>query len=81
MTQSSPPDAAVLATLIDAVGGDGARVRTGEPLAPLTTFHVGGAADYLVETRARPKRRSRASARHEPSVFRSPRSAGDRTCS
>jgi UDP-N-acetylmuramate dehydrogenase len=52
MTQSPPPDPAVLATLIDAVGGDGARVRTREPLAPLTTFHVGGPADYLVETRS-----------------------------
>ena len=28
------------------------RVRTGAPLAPLTTFRVGGPAEYLIETRS-----------------------------
>jgi UDP-N-acetylmuramate dehydrogenase len=30
----------------------GARARAGVPLAPLTTFNVGGAADFYVETRS-----------------------------
>jgi UDP-N-acetylmuramate dehydrogenase len=37
-------------TLREAVGEE--RVRTNVPLAPLTTFHVGGPADVLVETHA-----------------------------
>jgi UDP-N-acetylmuramate dehydrogenase len=36
--------------LIDAVGAD--RVRRGAPLAPLTTFKVGGPADFLVDARS-----------------------------
>ena len=34
---------------VTAFGAD--RVRTGSPLAPLTTFRVGGPADWLIETR------------------------------
>lgn len=41
--------ARVLAHLREACGGDEAAVRVDAPLAPLTTFHVGGPADYLVE--------------------------------
>ncbi len=52
MTPPLPPDPAIVAALRQAVGDDRARVRTGESLAPLTTFHVGGAADFLVETRS-----------------------------
>lgn len=52
MTARLPPEPAVVAALVDAVAGDRARVRLGEPLAPLTTFHVGGPADYLVEARS-----------------------------
>jgi UDP-N-acetylmuramate dehydrogenase len=37
-------------TLREAIGEE--RVRTNVPLAPLTTFHVGGPADVLVETHA-----------------------------
>jgi UDP-N-acetylmuramate dehydrogenase len=44
------PDPITLASLQEALGAD--RVRTGVPLAPLTTFHVGGAADYLFEARS-----------------------------
>jgi UDP-N-acetylmuramate dehydrogenase len=39
----------LLDTLIAIVGRDGVQVN--RPLAPLTTFHVGGPADYLVEAR------------------------------
>jgi UDP-N-acetylmuramate dehydrogenase len=52
MTTTPPPDPAIIAALTAAVGDDAARVRASEPLAPLTTFHVGGPADYLVETRS-----------------------------
>jgi UDP-N-acetylmuramate dehydrogenase len=47
-----PPDADlhVLERLQHVVGPE--RVTAGAPLAPLTTFHVGGAADCLVETRS-----------------------------
>jgi UDP-N-acetylmuramate dehydrogenase len=38
------------ARLCEIVGGD--RVRRNAPLAPLTTFRVGGPADWLVETRS-----------------------------
>jgi UDP-N-acetylmuramate dehydrogenase len=43
-------DPITLASLQEALGAD--RVRGGVPLAPLTTFHVGGAADYLFEARS-----------------------------
>ena len=46
------PDDAVVERLRQAVGGDETRVRPGAPLAPLTTFHVGGPAEYLVEVRS-----------------------------
>lgn len=52
MTRSFAPDPDVVASLRSALGGDASRVRTNEPLAPLTTFHVGGPADYLVEARS-----------------------------
>jgi UDP-N-acetylmuramate dehydrogenase len=44
------PDPALLASLGEVLGVD--RVRAGVALAPLTTFHVGGAADYLFEARS-----------------------------
>jgi UDP-N-acetylmuramate dehydrogenase len=40
----------VAASLSDALGAD--RVRENAPLAPLTTFRVGGRADWLFETRS-----------------------------
>ena len=40
----------VEASLSDALGAG--RVRANAPLAPLTTFRVGGSADWLVETRS-----------------------------
>jgi UDP-N-acetylmuramate dehydrogenase len=49
---SFTPDSDVLAALWRVVGDDRSRVRIAEALAPLTTFHVGGPADYLVETRS-----------------------------
>lgn len=44
---SSSPSAVLAAALRGALGDD--RVRIDVPLAPLTTFHVGGTADVLVE--------------------------------
>jgi UDP-N-acetylmuramate dehydrogenase len=41
--------ARVLERLREACGGDAGAVRVDAPLAPLTTFHVGGPADYLIE--------------------------------
>ena len=38
------------AAMRSAFGGD--RLRAGAPLAPLTTFRVGGPADWLIETRS-----------------------------
>jgi UDP-N-acetylmuramate dehydrogenase len=52
MTMAFTSDPALVASLGEAVGGDETRVRAGASLAPLTTFHVGGPADYLVETRS-----------------------------
>ena len=40
----------VAASLADTLGAD--RLRANAPLAPLTTFRVGGRADWLIETRS-----------------------------
>src|SRR5262245_47532611 len=40
----------VAASLADTLGAD--RARANAPLAPLTTFRVGGRADWLIETRS-----------------------------
>jgi UDP-N-acetylmuramate dehydrogenase len=51
MSMSTPfvPDPALIARLTAIVGPAGVQVN--RPLAPLTTFHVGGPADYVVEAR------------------------------
>jgi UDP-N-acetylmuramate dehydrogenase len=50
MSATTSIDPVLLDRLKALLGED--RVRTGAPLAPLTTFHAGGAADLLVEARS-----------------------------
>ena len=66
----------VVERLRRAVGGDAARVRPSAPLAPLTTFHVGGPADYLVEARSAERDRRVRATRRERWRCRSPSLGG-----